>query len=105
MYNFAYDVGGLDPSMYFAYPTDLYHLDHFMGKFANKLPDLLANQSFTIDGSTCTEPEDPDDFEATWSVEASVTGRTGVTESRVRFSMRRKRYVLGFLRLALMRRP
>ncbi len=23
-YNFAYDVGGLDPSMYFAYPTDLY---------------------------------------------------------------------------------
>jgi len=23
-YNFAYDVGGLDPSVYFAYPTDLY---------------------------------------------------------------------------------
>ena len=61
-----------------------------MGKFANKLPDLLGNKSFTIDGSTLTEPEDPDAFEATWTVEADVTGNTG-TESRVRFSMRRKK--------------
>jgi hypothetical protein len=25
-YNFAYDVGGLDPSMYFGFPSDLYVL-------------------------------------------------------------------------------
>ena len=37
------------------------------------------------------EPAEPEDFDATWSVEASVTGRAGATESRVRFSMRRKK--------------
>jgi len=62
-----------------------------MGKFSNKLPDLLANQRFAVDAATLTEPADPEDFDATWSVEASVTGRTGATESRVRFSMRRKK--------------
>jgi len=58
---------------------------------ANKLPDVLGNKSFDIDAATLTEPEDPEDFEATWTVEADVEGRTGTTTSRVRFSMRRKR--------------
>ena len=29
-YEFGYDIGGLDRSMYFGFPKDLYHLDHFM---------------------------------------------------------------------------
>ncbi len=62
-----------------------------MGKFANKLPDLLANKNFDIDAATLTEPEDPEDSEATWTVEADVEGRTGATKSRVRYSMRRKK--------------
>lgn len=30
-YEFAHDVGGMDPSLYFGIPKDLYHFDHFMG--------------------------------------------------------------------------
>lgn len=30
-YEWALDVGGLDPSMYFGFSKDLYHFDHFMG--------------------------------------------------------------------------
>jgi hypothetical protein len=37
MYEFAEDVGGLDRSMYFGYPKDLYHFDHFMGMTTAKL--------------------------------------------------------------------
>lgn len=33
-YEWAYDVGGLDPSWYFGYPKDLYHFDHFQVRAA-----------------------------------------------------------------------
>ena len=28
-YQFGLDIGGMDPSMYFGFPKDLYHEDHF----------------------------------------------------------------------------
>jgi hypothetical protein len=30
MYEWGYDTGGMEPSMYFAFPKDLYHEDHFV---------------------------------------------------------------------------
>ncbi|PRW57055.1 guanylyl and adenylyl cyclase family member [Chlorella sorokiniana] len=50
-YEFANDVGGLDPSMYFGFPKDLYHFDHFIGMFGTRLPELVNLSSFTIVGS------------------------------------------------------
>lgn len=47
-YEFGYDIGGLDRSMYFGFPKDLYHLDHFMGQFANQLPELLRATSYRV---------------------------------------------------------
>lgn len=91
-YEFGYDVGGLDPSMYFAYPTDLYHLDHFMGKFQNKFPDLVNSSSFIVldDASSVHVPQDSTAKDATWTVEAVVVGQVKTSETRVRFHLRRK---------------
>lgn len=92
-YEFGYDVGGLDPSMYFGYPSDLYHLDHFMGKFQNKLPDLVNSASFEIVDDVCSmiAPNDSDDVDATWIVEAVVVNHTKSSQTRVRFHLRMKR--------------
>lgn len=32
-YEFGEDIGGMERSRYFGYSKDLYHFDHFMGKF------------------------------------------------------------------------
>ena len=31
-YEYGFDIGGLDPSLYFGFRKDLYHFDHFMGQ-------------------------------------------------------------------------
>lgn len=92
-YEFGYDVGGLDPSMYFGYPSDLYHLDHFMGKFQNKLPDLVNSSSFEILDvlSSTRSPDDLEDVDATWFVDAAIVGESKTSQSRVRFHLRKKR--------------
>jgi hypothetical protein len=92
-YEFGYDVGGLDPSMYFGYPSDLYHLDHFMGKFQNKLPDLVNSSSFEIldDIQSVIIPHDSDKVDATWIVEAVIVNQTKSSQTHVRFHLRMKR--------------
>lgn len=90
-YEFGYDVGGLDPSMYFAYPTDLYHLDHFMGKFQNRFPDLVNSSSFRVVEDGVVEPADVDDVDAVWTVDAQVVGGSGKSETTVRFHLKRKK--------------
>lgn len=91
-YEFGYDVGGLDPSMYFGYPSDLYHLDHFMGKFQNKFPDLVNSSSFEIVDkvSSMKSPDDLDGTDATWIVEATIISQAESSQTRVRFHLKRK---------------
>ena len=92
-YEFGYDVGGLDPSMYFGYPSDLYHLDHFMGKFQNKLPDLVNCSSFQIvdDLSSMITPDDFDHADATWIVGAVIVSQSKSSQSQVRFHLKKKK--------------
>jgi hypothetical protein len=89
-YEFGYDVGGLDPSMYFAYPTDLYHLDHFMGKFQNRFPDLVNSSSFHVLEDSVVEPADTVD-DGVWTVDARVVGGSGKSETTVRFHLKKKK--------------
>eukprot|EP00887_Chlorella_sp_A99_P005826 scaffold1.g5826.t1 len=49
-YEWALDVGGLDPSHYFGFRKDLYHFDHFMGMFQSRLPELVNLSSYEITG-------------------------------------------------------
>ena len=84
-YEFGYDIGGLDPSMYFGYPKDLYHQDHFMGQFGNQFPEMLNASSFEILGDVPGEGED-----GTWTVDARVVGGNGSSEKKVRFHLKKK---------------
>lgn len=85
-YEFGYDIGGLDPSMYFGYPKDLYHQDHFMGQFGNQFPEMLNSSSFEILGEEAGEGED-----GTWTVDARVVGGNGSSEKVVRFHLKKKK--------------
>ena len=40
---------GLDPSWYFGFRKDLYHLDHFLGHFGNQLGELVDNCGFSVE--------------------------------------------------------
>ena len=89
-YEFGYDIGGLDRSMYFGFPKDLYHLDHFMGQFANQLGHLVGLTEYTILDAV-EEPADEDDPEATWKVCADVVPPRHGDVVRVVFHLRKKR--------------
>lgn len=82
-YEFGYDIGGLDPSMYFGYPKDLYHQDHFMGQFGNQFPEMLNSSSFEILGEEAGE-------DGAWTVDARVIGGDGSSEKCVRFHLKKK---------------
>eukprot|EP00890_Picochlorum_soloecismus_P000958 jgi/Picsp_1/1863/NSC_05330-R1_protein len=89
-YEFGYDIGGLDRSMYFGFPKDLYHLDHFMGQFANQLGHLVGLTEYTIRDAV-DEPTDDNDPEATWKVWADVVPPRNGDTVRVVFHLRKKR--------------
>ncbi|EIE21998.1 hypothetical protein COCSUDRAFT_33613 [Coccomyxa subellipsoidea C-169] len=48
MYEFGWDIGGMERSRYFGYSKDLYHFDHFLGQFQNTFGDLLGADSCKI---------------------------------------------------------
>jgi hypothetical protein len=89
-YEFGYDIGGMDPSMYFGFPKDLYHLDHFGGFFQNKLPELVSSTAYEILEVKETQM---DKEEEEWQVLAVVTpgGAPGQAPVRFRFHLRRKK--------------
>ena len=102
-YEFAYDVGGLDPSMYFGFRKDLYHLDHFMGMFQTYLSDLLYNKHFEVvetlrvdasvgEGGNANDGR-PDEEE--WRVGVHVVGKDAATNdgapSKYVFHLKRKK--------------
>ena len=88
-YEFGYDIGGLDPSMYFGVRNDLYHQDHFMGKFQTKLPELVNLREYTIEGA-CRRDIDQDDTDEEWIVRVAVMPATGETITAFAFHLRRK---------------
>jgi len=89
-YEFGYDIGGLDRSMYFGFPKDLYHLDHFMGQFANQLGHLVGLTEYRVLDAV-EEPTEKDDPEATWKVWADVVPPRNGDAVRVVFHLRKKR--------------
>ena len=85
-YEFGFDIGGLDPSMYFSFPKDLYHLDHFMGMFQNNLPELVRLASYEIINSNTSSDNDNDDWVVTVAVMSSVN-----KPAKFKFHLRRKK--------------
>ncbi|PSC72079.1 glucuronoxylan 4-O-methyltransferase 1-like [Micractinium conductrix] len=100
-YEWAVDVGGLDPSLYFGFPKDLYHFDHFLGMFANKLPELVNLQSYDILGNAQELPA-TDDSPPTWVVRARVVGGAGVAQPSAEFEFQLRRKTVGARKGALM---
>lgn len=92
-YEFGYDIGGLDPSMYFGHRNDLYHQDHFMGKFQTKLPELVNLKEFTIESvsqNVVTQSDEPSREIEEWVVEVAVMPAVGVSRKKFAFYLRRK---------------
>jgi hypothetical protein len=88
-YEFAYDVGGLDPSRYFGFPKDLYHLDHFMGYFYTKLAELVNARSYKIEDSNLVHDSEAAGGEV-WVITVVVLPAVGDEERRFAFHVRRK---------------
>ncbi|KAL4452470.1 hypothetical protein ABPG75_008132 [Micractinium tetrahymenae] len=87
-YEWALDVGGLDPSMFFGFSKDLYHFDHFMGMFANRLGELINCEAFSVEGAE--ERPASDGAPPTAVVTAAVTPARGGEPRRFEFHLRRK---------------
>jgi hypothetical protein len=89
MYEHAWDVGGIDRSSYFGSPEDLYHQDHFMGKFANRLPELLGHGGYEVESVRAAGPGDADGVERVVTVRVASAG--GLPHSRFEFHLARCR--------------
>lgn len=83
-YEFGFDIGGLDPSLYFSFPKDLYHLDHFMGMFQNHLPELVRLTSYEVIDARMG-PTDDD-----WIVTVAVISSVGKA-AKFKFHLKRKK--------------
>ena len=111
-YEWGLDIGGMDPSLYFGFPKDLYHEDHFrvsfttrvashartlmgptalqcrllQGQFSNQLPELLGARSYEIVSvQRCSDGDAPE----RWVVNVEVTDRAGVLHN-FEFTLGRK---------------
>jgi hypothetical protein len=99
-YEFGLDIGGMDPSLYFGFPKDLYHLDHFMGQFQNYLPEMMNLTSYDIVESKQTVPESsPGKIDDVWEVVVDVVDKVGKV---TRFTFELKRKKVGTRKGALM---
>lgn len=85
MYEFGLDVGGLDRSMYFGFPKDLYHFDHFMGMFQNRLGPLVFSTSYTLQPEAAAAAPG-----TTVAVVATVIDRAGSPAGQYRFELEQK---------------
>lgn len=83
-YAFAFDVGGLDPSVYFGRPKDLYHEDHFQGMFSTRLAGLVNNQGFQITGVEEHEGADGSSTVVTVQVQAVAAKQPQVYQWQLR---------------------
>ena len=64
-----------------------YHLDHFMGLFQTRLPELMDLSSYEVEGV-----EDGDDAEdKPYVVSVVVKDSSGGKEARFKFHLKRKR--------------
>jgi len=88
MYEFGIDIGGLDPSFYFGFRKDLYHLDHFMGQFQTQLSDLVNLRSYCVVG--IREEDGGGTGDHTWIVEVSVLSGPDNQEQKFEFHLRKK---------------
>ena len=48
MYEFGYDIGGMERSRYFGMSKDLYHFDHFLGKIPQQ-PESPQSRSLIVE--------------------------------------------------------
>ena len=98
-YEFGYDIGGLDPSEYFGFKKDLYHFDHFMGVFQNKLPELInLSPSYEI---TAVMQDTDAEGEEQWQVSVVVKDRME-TAAPIKFVFYLKRKNFGTTQGALL---
>jgi hypothetical protein len=88
MYEHAWDVG-IDRSSYFGRPEDLYHQDHFMGKLANRLPELLGHGGYEVESVRAAGPGNADGVESIVAVRVASAG--GLPHSRFEFHLARCR--------------
>ncbi|KAH7622029.1 hypothetical protein Ndes2526B_g02854 [Nannochloris sp. 'desiccata'] len=99
-YEFGLDIGGMDPSVYFGFPKDLYHLDHFMGQFQNYLPEMMNLTFYEIIESRQTVGESaPGENDDVWEVVVRVTDKI---EKVTNFTFELKRKKVGARKGALM---
>lgn len=89
--------------MYFGYPKDLYHLDHFQGQVQNQLPELINLKSYSI-----IKVEEVED---SWIVAVSVVpgvppgntkGNGGPSDGEVLYEFHLKKKNVGARKGALM---
>ena len=88
-YAWGLDIGGLDPSMYFGFPKDLYHEDHYRGQFANQLPELINAHSYEIEAVTQSSGNG-DGAPEQWVVAVAVTAAGPGAVRRFDFHLARK---------------
>ncbi|CAL8471485.1 g11027 [Coccomyxa elongata] len=80
MYEFGWDIGGMERSRYFGYSKDLYHFDHFLGQFRNAFGDLVDADSCEI-GKSRAGTDDG-------TVEVDVTVKSSSTQQIIGFCFR-----------------
>ncbi len=86
--------------MYFGFPKDLYHLDHFMGQFQNYLPEMMNLTSFKIVQTRQLVAESsPGKNDDVWEVVVAVTDKVGKVTN---FTFELKRKKVGARKGALM---
>lgn len=80
MYEFSEDAGGMERSRYFGFSKDLYHFDHFLGTFWNRMGPLVYNKDFKLLTVQEVEP-------GTWLIQVEVSGSAGQVEGPYIFTM------------------
>mmetsp|Transcript_97631 Transcript_97631/g.209482 ORF Transcript_97631/g.209482 Transcript_97631/m.209482 type:complete len:196 (+) Transcript_97631:75-662(+) len=71
MYSFCAGAGMLELHAYFGYEKDLYHEEHFVGKFKSTYGELIDHRGYVIESAQ--EQQDESGRGSYWVVRVSVT--------------------------------